>query len=56
MYTQSLQHMYQAWQQGNPDYIQDWYRFVQLATKWLGVNEDEIMQTLSKCRWFHRRS
>ena len=54
MYAQSLQHMYQAWQQGNPDYAQNWYRFVQLATKWLGASEDEVVQTLGKCSWFHR--
>jgi|DEB19_MinimDraft_2_1074335.scaffolds.fasta_scaffold23399_2 hypothetical protein len=52
MYTQSLQHMYQAWQQDNPTYIEDWYKFVQLAAKWLDASTNDVIIILNQCAWF----
>ena len=52
MYERELQHMYQAWQQGNSDYINNWAKFVELAAKQTGRRADEIMSVLQKTYWF----
>jgi hypothetical protein len=48
----SLQHMYQAWIQGNQNYIRDWYYFVEFAAKQCGTSGDNIMRELQKYSWF----
>jgi len=49
-----LRHMYQAWQQGQDNYIYDWYRFVEWAATWNKSNPDAVMQVLQRYRWFER--
>jgi hypothetical protein len=44
--------MYQQWQQGNANYIHDWVRFVELASREFKKPEDEIIRELQKQRWF----
>jgi hypothetical protein len=50
----TLQHMYQAWMQGNPDYIRDWCSFVEFAAKQYGTTGDNIMRELQKYTWFEK--
>ena len=52
MNEQTLQHMHQAWQQGNDDYEQDWKRFVEFAARMSSTPEDDVMAVLRQCRWF----
>ena len=49
-----LYRMYQAWQQGNDDYIRDWARFVEWAASWNGSNSERILVSLEKCKWFRK--
>jgi len=46
--------MYQAWQQGNENYIRDWANFVECAAKWNQTTSDNIMRELQKYYWFKR--
>lgn len=48
-----LQIMYQQWQQDNENYVYDWVRFVELASREFKKPEDEIIRELQKHRWFH---
>ena len=56
MMQSNLQHMYQAWQQGNDRYVQDWANFVEWAAKLNNTSNDNIMRELQTCRWFKRPS
>ena len=47
-----LRHMYQAWQQQNDDYIQDWMAFVQYAATINGSVADIMLKELVKYSWF----
>jgi len=46
--------MYQAWMQGNPDYLRDWCSFVEFAAKQYGTTGDNIMRELQKYTWFEK--
>jgi hypothetical protein len=48
----NLQHMYQAWQQGNNDYVRDWARFVEMAATQTNTRADVIMRELQAAEWF----
>lgn len=52
--SRSLQHMYQAWQQGNENYIRDWYAFVEFAARQYSTTGDVVMRELQKYYWFKR--
>jgi hypothetical protein len=48
----NLHHMYQAWQQGNENYVRDWARFVEWAARQNNTTADNIMRELQKYSWF----
>jgi len=48
----NLQHMYQAWMQGNENYVQDWAKFVEWAARQNNTTSDNIMRELQKYSWF----
>lgn len=52
MSEQELHRMYQAWQQGNDNYIRDWSYFVEHAAKWCNTTGDVIIRELQKYYWF----
>jgi len=52
MITSHLQSMYQQWQQGNENYVDDWVEFVELVSKESKMNQDDIIRELQKCHWF----
>jgi hypothetical protein len=52
MNERELQHMYQAWQQGNDHYKRDWSYFVEFTAKHLNKTQFEVMQALQRCQWF----
>jgi hypothetical protein len=54
MNSNELFKMYQAWQQGNENYVRDWVNFVEWAAKWNQTTCDEIMKELQKHYWFKR--
>jgi hypothetical protein len=47
-----LYHIYQAWIQGNDQYIRDWAKFVELAAQQNNTTGDVIMRELQKYSWF----
>lgn len=51
----NLQHMYQAWRQGNEDYVRDWAFFVELAARENNTSCDRVMDELKKYHWFEWR-
>jgi len=53
MYS-NLQHMYQAWIQGNEDYARDWYRFVEWAAMINITTTDNILEELKNYSWFKK--
>ena len=50
--SRSLQHMYQAWMQGNDQYVRDWYSFVEFAARQCNTTGDAVMRELQKYSWF----
>jgi hypothetical protein len=52
--SRTLQHMYQAWCQGQENHVQDWCRFVEFAAGHCGTTGDVIMRELQKYYWFKR--
>lgn len=54
MFESQLQQMYQAWMQGNENYIHDWAIFVEQAAKWNNTTGDIIMRELQKYYWFKK--
>ena len=52
MFERDLQHMYQAWCQGNLDAKRDWYFFVQFAARQCGKDDVDVMRELQKYTWF----
>ena len=52
MMERQLQHIYQAWQQGNEDYKKNWSYFVEYAARELNIPGDQVMQILMRCDWF----
>ena len=47
-----LQHMHQAWQQGNDNGQRDYSYFVEYAARQLDTSGDKIVQVLQRCQWF----
>jgi len=54
MFESELQRMYQAWMQGNQNYVRDWANFVEWAAKWNNTTGDVIMRELQKYHWFEK--
>jgi hypothetical protein len=54
MFESELQRMYQAWMQGNQNYIRDWAVFVEQAARWNNTTGDVIMRELQKYHWFEK--
>lgn len=54
MDERQLFHMYQSWQQGQDDYVRDWYHFVDWAAKWHQTSGDKVMRILQTTYWFRR--
>jgi hypothetical protein len=54
MFESELQRMYQAWMQGNQNYIRDWANFVECAARWNNTTGDVIMRELQKYHWFEK--
>lgn len=54
MFASELHRMYQAWQQGNDNYVRDWHNFVEWAAKWNNTTNEKILQDIEKCRWFKK--
>jgi hypothetical protein len=54
MFESELQKMYQAWMQGNQNYVRDWSNFVEWAAKWNNTTGDVIMRELQKYSWFEK--
>lgn len=52
MSERDLFHMYQAWLQGNENYIRDWADFVEWAARWHQTSGDEVMRVLQRTHWF----
>ena len=50
--SRTLQHMYQAWMQGNDRYVRDWYLFVEYVAKQCNTTGDAVMRELQKYSWF----
>ena len=44
--------MYQAWQQGNENYVLDWVEFVEWAAHQNNTTADAVMRELQKYSWF----
>ena len=44
--------MYQAWQQQNSEYIQDWLQFIEYASRIYGITQELLMKELSNYSWF----
>jgi hypothetical protein len=44
--------MYQAWQQGNEYYAEQWVDFVELVASQSIRKQDEIIRELQKYSWF----
>ena len=54
MFESEVQKMYQAWMQGNQNYVRDWSNFVEWAAKWNNTTGDVIMRELQKYSWFEK--
>jgi hypothetical protein len=54
MDTRLLQTMYQQWCQGKEDAAIRYIDFIEMASKQLGVAQDQLMRELQKCYWFKR--
>lgn len=52
MYRSHLRHMYQAWIQDNPSYVQDWHVFVDKSAIHLSMNAHDVRHILNNCDWF----
>jgi hypothetical protein len=53
MDSRQLQHMYQAWQQGNDHHVRDWLSFVEYAARIHGTTPDAVMRVLQTTYWFN---
>jgi aryl carrier-like protein len=54
MFESELRHMYQAWQQGQDNYILDSHRFVEWAAAWNKASTDVMLKELQRYSWFKR--
>lgn len=48
-----LSHMYQAWQQGNNDFVTDYKFFVNFVSKHFDTDYDTMFSILKNYCWFH---
>jgi hypothetical protein len=46
--------MYQAWMQGNENYVRDWQKFAEWAAEWNRTTTEKVMQELQKHYWFKK--
>lgn len=53
MNERMLQHMYQAWCDGNELYIKNWSEFVYKTSMHFHITTDETMKELQKYSWFY---
>ena len=51
MNEQMLKHMYQAWLQGNNNYVSDWLHFVDFVSKINGTANDILIKELMNYSW-----
>jgi hypothetical protein len=54
MNERELHHMYQAWIQGQQDYVNKWVDFIEWAARWHNTTGDEVMRVLQTTYWFQR--
>jgi hypothetical protein len=47
-----LEAMYQQWCQGNEDAMYRYVDFIEMASRQMGVAQDQLMRELQKCYWF----
>lgn len=47
-----LHHMYQAWQQGNNEYVIQYKNFALYASKHTNIPYTEMLDYLKTCKWF----
>lgn len=52
MWGQHLHHMYQAWQQGNEDYMYRYMDFAKFAAGHNNMTVDAMLWELQKYHWF----
>jgi len=55
MFNNELERMYQAWQQGNNQFVYDWAHFVHYAARWNKVSDEEMLHFLQQCKWFKQK-
>ena len=48
----NLQHQYQAWIQGNKDYIANWSKFAEWAAVQNNTTVDRVLKELERYSWF----
>lgn len=49
-----LQTMYQQWSDGQSNATARYIDFLEMASKQIGVAQDQLMRELQKCYWFKR--
>lgn len=54
MFNNELQRMYQAWMQGNDNYVRDWYNFAEWAARWNSQSVESVLAQLEQCQWFKK--
>jgi len=54
MWEQHLHHMYQAWQQGNEDYMYRYMDFAKFAAGHNNMTVDAMILELQKYHWFKK--
>lgn len=51
MDSRLLQHVYQAWIQGNNDHMGHWYTFAEWAASQHNISIEEVLALLKNCSW-----
>jgi len=51
MDSRLLQHMYQAWIQGNTEHVNDWHIFADWAATFNNKSVEEVLELLKNCPW-----
>lgn len=49
-----LQTMYQQWAHGQSNASARYIDFIEMASKQMGIAQDQLMRELQKCYWFKR--
>jgi hypothetical protein len=52
MQERLLHHIYQAWQQGNENYVIEYKEFVIYSSKQMNMSFDEMLDLLKRYKWF----